>query len=105
MAAIAHDEDLRSCERCGRRAKPESFWTLAVTVPTDGRVERDICVVCAAEVRRVLLSDPRRPGDATVFEGVAGRRQRRAAAALVRGTMYVSIAVTFFVLATSFVAR
>jgi hypothetical protein len=104
MAATARRRETRSCQRCGRQVKPESLWRLAVTLPADGHVARDICVVCAAELRRFLLSAARPPEDAA-SEAFDRRHGTRAVGALVRGAIYVSIALTFFFLATWLAVR
>lgn len=51
-------DDLVACERCGRDVEPERLWKLNINLPADGHVERRVCVVCVAEVRRFLLVQP-----------------------------------------------
>jgi hypothetical protein len=113
---VAEGEEKNSCQRCGRPVEPESLWRLAVTVPPDGRTERDICVVCAAELRHFLLSDARELERASA--GPANRRteaaargvsarplDRRGAGFLLRGALYLFVGLTFFLLVTWLLSR
>jgi hypothetical protein len=103
------------CERCGREVEPGSLWTLAIAVPPDGRVERAICVVCAAEVRRFLLGNvptaqpvapPPPEADAEAAGAdVALSPRRRATGVLLRWAFYVGVAACAFVIVTWLVAR
>ena len=99
--------DAHTCERCGRRVQPDGLWRLGVDAPPAGRVVRMICVVCAAEVRRYLLTLPASAqpvhtpeiDDADIsWTGRLGWRAARAVA-------YLGIAAGAFVLVTWLVSR
>jgi hypothetical protein len=113
---VAVGEEKNSCERCGRPVGLESLWSLAVTLPADGRIERDICVVCAAELRHHLLRDARQlerasappPGvrtDAAATDVSARPFDRRAAGLLLRGALYLCVGLAFFLLVTWLLSR
>ena len=95
----------------GRPVGLESLWSLVVTFPADGRIERDICVVSAAELRHHLLRDTRQlerasappPGvrtDAAATDVSARPFDRRAAGLLLRDALYLCVGLAFFLLVT-----
>jgi hypothetical protein len=96
-----------TCERCGRAVDPNRLWTLTLNIPPDGRVERAICVVCAADVRRYLLAQPgsRYVAAASVDEDAEPSGVARFGWFLVRGIVYGSIAVALFILVTLLTSR
>jgi len=81
------------------------FWTIGISVPPDARVEREICVVCAAELRRYLLAEPGHTdadaraaaSDPDVLEVAPAGGFR---SLVLRGLGYLAIAVAFFALIT-----
>jgi hypothetical protein len=96
----------RHCERCGRPVQRDGLWTIGISVPPDTRVEREICVVCAADLRRYLLAEPGDP-DADVGAAVSGPDASLEVApagafrsVVLHGLGYVAIAVAFFALIT-----
>lgn len=99
------------CERCGRQVERGAIWRLTASVPPDTRIERDICVVCAAELRRFLLHDARRlepapppPGNGA-SDGVALSLRSRVNRALLRWAVYLGVALSIFLLATWLLSR
>ena len=92
------------CERCGRNVNETDLWTLSFAVPPQGRVERAVCVICAAEVRRFLLARPPLPHQPVVEaerEGPAeASRASRFGWFLSRTAIYIAVAAAFFVLVT-----
>ena len=100
-----------TCERCGRAVEQGGVWTLTANIPPVGRVERTICVICAAELRRHLLRGPEsresevhdeKADDLPSGEATA---TARAGWFLVRGLVYVAIALAAFVLITWLTSR
>jgi hypothetical protein len=96
------------CERCGRFVNPQELWTLTVTLPADGPVERRVCVVCAADVRRFLLAQPAATaiGDGDTVEHVELlSRRSRFGWFLTRWTIYAFVALLAFIGVTWVLAR
>jgi hypothetical protein len=94
------------CERCGREAETERLWTIGIKVPPDARVEREICVICAAELRRYLLAEPgtaTSDGSDVASDGDAAAEAARAwrvRSLLWHALGYVAIALGFLALVT-----
>jgi hypothetical protein len=100
--------EFQTCERCGRTVEPGNLWRLGIDAPPDGRVERAICVVCAAEVRRYLLAPSPAAGGRIGAEREAGAVQTRVARfgwSAARGLAYVGVAIGAFLLITWLVER
>jgi hypothetical protein len=97
---LVKQTDPNQCERCGRVVEPGQLWNLNIELPADGRIERKICVVCAADVRRFVLVQP---DSRDVTEVIIDERQRppttvRIGWLLVRAVAYVAIAAGVFAL-------
>jgi hypothetical protein len=96
---VGEEKRIEFCERCGRAVESGRLWKLGIDVPPDGRVERRICVVCAADVRRYLLRHPSSE-PAVADEHEPSSRTTRVGWFLVRGIVYAGIAGGVFVLVT-----
>jgi hypothetical protein len=99
---LVKQTDQNRCERCGRVVDTEHRWKLNIELPADGQIERNVCVVCAADVRRFVLAQPDRRD---VTEVIVNERQRPPTTArigwlLVRAVVYIGIAAGVFALVT-----
>jgi len=92
------EQQTERCERCGRTVEAGRLWRLAVALPSDGRVERHICVVCAAGLRRLLLAQ--QEAEPRAVEAPPPRRRTRVGWFLLRAVVYVAIAFGVFALVT-----
>jgi hypothetical protein len=95
------------CERCGRLVEAGRVWQLGIDVPPDGRVERTVCAVCAAEVRRYLLAPPAtaQPVPAAKIEDPETSWAGRLGWPAARAAAYVCIALGAFVVVTWLITR
>jgi predicted nucleic acid-binding Zn ribbon protein len=75
---------------------------LNIELPVDGRIERKVCVVCAADVRRFVLEQPdsRHLTEVIIDERQRPRTTARIGWFLVRAVAYIGIAAGVFALVT-----
>jgi hypothetical protein len=89
------------CDRCGRTLEPAKSFRMAVALPSGERIERQLCLTCAAAVRRFLLG--REPDTAEPLEEPGPLA--RSSWFLARQAIYALIALTMFAIVTWLISR